>query len=379
MKTKFSSCISLILECCKITQDITKIKELIPSINNWDDFIDISYAHGVFPLIYRTLKNFADIISLDVLNEMKLYNMNIVKQNMLMTAELIKVMNILEENGIEAIAFKGPTLSQMAYGNITRRQYADLDILIEDKDKTKAINLLTSLHYQPEIILKENTKRSFYKDVNVIGFDNTHNNIYVEIHWGLISKNYAIDFSSLDLFKSRTITINQKSINLLSEENNLIYLAVHGSKHFFERVSWICDIDRSIRTDTSLDWNLLLKKAQKIEVLKILLVSLCISKRLFNTPLDIKVIKLIEADSSIEKIASEILDMQTVNTQRSSKNFFLLLNMKDSFYKKMEFSVKAFTSTKYPDYEFYQLPSYLNFLYLFLRPIRLFIKYINFQ
>jgi len=75
---------------------------------------------------------------------MKTENIEIAKTNMLMTSELIMLMKLFEENNIEAIAFKGPTLSQMAYGNLTLRQYADLDILIDEKDLQKSINLLSS-------------------------------------------------------------------------------------------------------------------------------------------------------------------------------------------------------------------------------------------
>ena len=67
--------------------------------------------------------------------------MDIVKQNMLMTSELIKVLKILEENNIEAISFKGPVLSQLAYGDVVSRQYCDLDILINIKDFESVVNL----------------------------------------------------------------------------------------------------------------------------------------------------------------------------------------------------------------------------------------------
>ena len=49
---------------------------------------------------------------------------------MLMSAELIRIMKLLEKNDIKALAFKGPVLSQMVYGDITLRQYVDLDVLI---------------------------------------------------------------------------------------------------------------------------------------------------------------------------------------------------------------------------------------------------------
>jgi hypothetical protein len=73
---------------------------------------------------------------------MQSYNIEIAKTNMLMTAELIAVMKLLKDNEIEAIAFKGPTLSQMAYGDITLRQFSDLDILIDQKDIYKASKIL---------------------------------------------------------------------------------------------------------------------------------------------------------------------------------------------------------------------------------------------
>ena len=72
---------------------------------------------------------------------MKQHYMDIVKQNMLMTSELIKVLKILEENNIEAISFKGPVLSQLAYGDVVSRQYCDLDILINIKDFESVVNL----------------------------------------------------------------------------------------------------------------------------------------------------------------------------------------------------------------------------------------------
>ena len=74
----------------------------------------MAYSHGIFPLVYRSLKEFQQLIPDDIFIRMKQHYMDIVKQNMLMTSELIKVLKILEENNIEAISFKGPVLSQLA-------------------------------------------------------------------------------------------------------------------------------------------------------------------------------------------------------------------------------------------------------------------------
>ena len=102
----------------------------------------MTYSHGVFPLVYNTLKIYDDLIPHEQISYMKQTYMDIVKQNMLMTSELIKVMKLFKENDIESIAFKGPTLSQNAYGNISLRQYCDLDILLKKDDVYKVYDLL---------------------------------------------------------------------------------------------------------------------------------------------------------------------------------------------------------------------------------------------
>lgn len=86
------------------------------------------------PLVYKRLKNYQELVPKIVLSGLKLNYMNIVKHNMLLTSELIKIMKLLEENDIEAVSFKGPILAQLAYPDITLRQYADLDILIKKED-----------------------------------------------------------------------------------------------------------------------------------------------------------------------------------------------------------------------------------------------------
>ena len=111
-------------------------------IENWEGFVSLAYSHGIFPLVYRTLKEYAHLIPEYIFAHMKQNYMDIVKQNMLMTSELIKVIKILEENGIEAISFKGPVLSQMAYGDVVSRQYCDLDILVKEKDLNKSFDIL---------------------------------------------------------------------------------------------------------------------------------------------------------------------------------------------------------------------------------------------
>ena len=63
-------------------------------------------------------------------------------------------MKLFEKYDIQALAFKGPTLAQNAYGDITLRQFGDLDILIRKKDRSRMVSILLNEQYIPEINLK---------------------------------------------------------------------------------------------------------------------------------------------------------------------------------------------------------------------------------
>ena len=58
-------------------------------------------------------------------------------------------MNVLEANGITAIPYKGPAIALKLYGNVARRQFADLDILVRKHDVWKAGRLIEAEGFEP--------------------------------------------------------------------------------------------------------------------------------------------------------------------------------------------------------------------------------------
>lgn len=80
-KYNLSNDIELIIECCKEDKNTKIIEEKIYQIENWDSFIKLSTSHGVFPLIYHTLKEYQEKIPKEIFVEMKYLNLDIVKQN----------------------------------------------------------------------------------------------------------------------------------------------------------------------------------------------------------------------------------------------------------------------------------------------------------
>lgn len=361
--------------------NIKFIQQFLSSIDT-QELIPLAIQHGILPLVYKTLKYLGTkhlMVNTEILSELKAHYMRISQRNMLMSAELIRIVKLLKDNGIEALAFKGPTLSQMAYGDITLRQFGDLDILIRERDRFKMMDLLIQSQYTPEIDLKESTKKTFFDSVNVIGLYQTSIGVLVEIHWELLSKNYAIDWEEQSLWKKQeSVAINKKIIPVLPVEQQLLYLCVHGSKHLFERLEWICDIDRSIRTHTDIDWVYLVNEADKLGIRRMLFFGLSLSQQFFSLPLPKQIEKAIAEDKDIPKLISKVIEINFSETSKKGKSyssFGLLWSMRENLSDQLRFAWRGLFAPKFDDFLFIQLPKQLAFLYPVIRPFRLITKY----
>lgn len=370
--------IILLIECCKISPDFILIEEKISQIKNWDNFISLSYSHGVFPLVYKILKKYDEKIPLDKLSFMKQTYMDIVKQNMLMTSELIKISKLLEENGIKSIAFKGPTLSQMAYGDVISRQYVDIDILVDEKELEKIAFILESKSYttiNSSKLLKNKKYLEIDKDFS---FFTPNNNIHIEMHWRLFQKNVA--FENFYSGKNK-IVINNNSILTFSFEFLFVYLCLHGSKHVWERIEWIVDINRLLEFNNNIDWNKLLEISEKMNCKISLFLGLNLSKVLFDTKYPNN-IDLLLKDKGIEELIFQSLDFIDKNyllVENYKKyqlvNFFNLKLISDKK-QKFKYFISMYFDVSKNDFLMFPLPSYLNFLHYFIKPFRVISKII---
>lgn len=377
--------IQFIIHCCYddlSNENIAFIRDLHHSIE-LSELINMAHWQGILPLVYKTLKTIDETTHNETLNIMfetfKQKYMQTVQTNMLMTSELLQITHLFETNGIEVIAYKGPVLAHLCYGDITFRQFGDLDILVSFANRRKAVELLMQSGYTPEIILKEETKAYFFNTVNVLGLYKNALGIYVEVHWELLSRNYAVKWKEKDLWNDRyTVKLNQKSITTLKPEQHLLYLCIHGSKHLFERLIWVCDIDRFVRSNPTLNWDSLLQESRKMGTRRMLFLGLGLSARLLGLTLPVAISEGIKKDTSSGELIEIIIHIHysgVSGKRKSYNNFRLLSKMREKPKDKLLFIWRALFTTKFDDFKFVQLPKNLAFLYPFIRPLRLIKKY----
>jgi hypothetical protein len=332
----------------------------------------LAYAHGVFPLVYKTLKNYEELIPQNILHSMKKYNMEIAKENMLMTAELIKVMQLLEQNGIEAIAFKGPTLAQMAYGDITLRQYSDLDILIHKKDVYKVYTLLKN-NYIRSLKLTPSQEKIWLKYAHDLGLTGK-NGIHTEFHWSMLDSDHPVNLQKINFFAhQQVVKINNAEIAIISNEIFLLYLCIHGSKHMFERIEWIVDIDKFVRAN-EIDWKKFQTLVEGKNYSNFVHLGLYLAKNILNTsiPTELQYI-----NKKVLKVYHYILDVLNTHAEaKNSTNIKFMLQLFTSKRDTIQFIHKMYFKPTFSEYWYVNLPGSLYFFYYPIRQYLLIKKYL---
>lgn len=335
--------------------------------------MSLSYSHGVFPLIYNVLKKYDDLIAFDKLKYMKQIYVDLVKENMFMTSELVKVMSLFEENHIEAISFKGPTLSKRAYGDISLRQYCDLDILLRKDDVYKVYDLLKD-EYKRSLALSPSQESIWFKYAHDLGLVN-EKGVNIEFHWSMFDSDHPINLGKIDFFKDIIKTdINNNKINTISNEKFLVYLCVHGSKHLYERVEWVCDIDKFIKNH-DINWNKVDKLLKNDNSKRFFLLGLFLSKLLFDTKFDKKYED--EYDKDFEQVINHILNIWNKKIELNNKNNMkYMLKLFISNLDKSKYMHKIYLKPTFTEYWYITFPRPLYFLYYPLRQYLLIKKYL---
>ena len=301
---------------------------------------------------------------------------------MLMNAELLRIMELLEANSIEALAFKGPTLAQMAYGNITLRQYLDLDILVREDDAFRAGKLMSENGHVPVLPLTILSSKTCLHTAKEFSLVNADTSTHTELHWRLFKRKYNISVLSGTMEKKyQRVTINGKEIPTLRNEPLLVYLCLHGAKHTFERIEWICDIDRMVRS-SDIDWEETIAIADRSNSKRSFYLGLSLAHNLFSAKLPENIMQSI---ASKDIIALEAMTLKQLSERNDAKNVFE--KRKDTFFYQsrlfdrrsdmLHFYFSTFFKISAYDCEAFILPEKLKFLYIILRPVRLVSKYIK--
>ena len=381
--------IELLLSCARTEMDLEtadKIRRLLCENIEWNHLLEFARPHGILPLLYRHLRSIApEWVPEFVLSKLQEYSEDLTHRSLLLTQELLTILDLFAAHQIHAVPFKGPVLAHLVYKNLSLRPFSDLDILLQKKDVFRARELLLSKGYgpchDPESRLTDIQEARLQELQYCRALLKVENQFLVELHWNITPRYFSCSFDTRGLMdRARPVLLGGKEIYSLTPEDMLLVLTVHGSKHCWERLSWVCDIAELIRAYPEMDWSCVMEEAKKIGSLKMLLLGLSLARDLLglNLPNE-KWVCLSDhtIDQSVSLLVRDVGNRLLHQTRGPGviKTLFFHLRMRERPRDRVKYLLNVTLIPSAGDYEVISLPEVLYFLYYLIKPARLLVKY----
>src|SRR4030095_15758921 len=88
------------------------LRQLLRRDLDWNYLLLMAQRHRVVPSLYHHLiSEYSDVVPAQIGSRLEQLNNENAKSNLVLTGELMKLVDLLEANGIAAVPFKGPTLA----------------------------------------------------------------------------------------------------------------------------------------------------------------------------------------------------------------------------------------------------------------------------
>lgn len=270
----------LIQACTTVVQhEPVRGHELPERIRDWDEVVHLSVRHGLRPLLYRYLQA-GQAVPEPVKSRLARHYQANARHNLFLTRALVELMAHFGEKGIEAVPFKGPVLAQEAYGSLLLREFKDLDVVVREQDALRAMDALRAAGY----VLnrgEQDTRRGYHRC-----FFNPCTGVEVELHWGFTQEFLRVDLDLEEFWlRTRTLMVAGRPLRAFSLEDTLLLLCIHGGKHLWLGLGWICDVAGLLVGRSDIAWEPLFVRAEAVGGVRMVQLGLYLAHDLVGAPL----------------------------------------------------------------------------------------------
>lgn len=382
----------LLIECSQTLRNVRQIEgvgHLLENVLDWDYVLTVARKNAVFPLLGRNLlQEFEQTLPPEVKTVLVEQLHTHLQRNMFLTQRLLKIVELFNSSDISILPFKGPLLAVQAYGDLSSRQYVDLDILVQPKHLESAVQLLRSAGYEPISNISWFNKTNWHlSDKKDIYFRSDDGLVNIELHWKLSGSHFALPLEMNGLWaRLEDISLAGVGLKTLAFDDLIIYLCLHGSRHGWERFGWICDLNELILSHEAIDWEQLIKKARDLGCEKVLGLGIYLVHDFFGHGFSFSDWQKIEADQMLQSCAKKIrgqLFTESHVVMGLGDRYAYHLKLKEDRLDKWKLHLhytlwylRIIFTPRTIDTNIFKFPRALEPLYYLMRPLRLFYSYV---
>ncbi|MFA5383166.1 MAG: nucleotidyltransferase family protein [Eubacteriales bacterium] len=240
--------------------DMNRTKYLLQQSINWNKFLYLADYHRVYTFVYKTFSRLdKELVPKHILDALRQTCQDNTLSALRITSEMVRIRMLFEDHNIRAVVLKGVPLSWYLYGDIAFRPSGDIDMLVTPDEFEQSTAILENEGYckfseydkhnllprQLQIYLKHHEHSSHLKYLN------SEKRVLLEIHWKLSKCGNILPFPLEGNVKK--IVVAGNLLPVLTDEEWLLYLVLHGAGHKWHRLNWLVDIKMFIQ-QKNIDW-----------------------------------------------------------------------------------------------------------------------------
>jgi len=376
-----------LLLCCARTRASAEMTRRIRAAArkeiDWVQFIRLVLRHDTLPLTYWNLRrNCPDLVPSGVLEPLRARNEALAAEGRRLAEELVEVLGFLDSQGISAVTYKGPALAVRLYGDLSLREFGDLDIVVGEEDTLRARRLLLDRGYAPERVNTGDLSH-FLGEHHEMLFYRVDGKVRLDLHWRFTSRTACLA-GDPERFLQHLETISVAGAELRSPrlETYLLVLSMHAAKHQWVQLKLICDI-AEILAAADLDWEFVRREADDLGLKRVLGTGLLLAQDLLAAVVPPKLAQDLKVDRTAEALAAQA---RTRLFEEPDERWGLQggitsqMEIRERLRDRAKIFLRYFLPKLRPserDHWFLPLPSALSAAYYVVRPVRLVLQRIG--
>lgn len=359
------------------TDSGSRTRELAGQVEDWQEMLALTRYHSLSSQLHTALKESGDVVPQSIMESLQKRNRTLGLRNLRHSQQMHELAACFIENGIRALPYKGPVVTQVAHDDIAGRSFGDLDFLVAQDDLVRARKLLRAEGYEQmnytDVAVDLLVDDPVFRWGRELRFRSEEADLPVELRFQFIGGDRPGAAIFADLWRRRTdVEIAGRSVPALSPPDRALLLLVHGTKHGWRRLSWVYDIALLLRQDV--DWETVLRRAEQYGWRDAVLLGLSVTSELTGLSVPSPMRSGLASRPICtwgSSLVVELLRRDPYGESIRLEPFTTVLFLNDSTWGSLAEAIDVLCAPRKADYEFLSLPPRLHPLYYAVRPIRL--------
>jgi Uncharacterised nucleotidyltransferase len=374
--------VDLLLSCSRtqLTPEISsRIRAALQKELNWMALVRLALRHDVMPLLYRSLQQVSpDSVPQEIFGPVRARYESQSRQARRLAEELVRILPLFEEEGILAVPYKGPVLAQRLYGDLSLREFSDLDIMILERDVPRAQKLIRSCGYELSHLEDMSKFTEYVQTQRELQFCRSDGTL-LELHWRFATRLACVKHDPerfLERFETISLAGMPVRVRSLPLEIYILILAMHATKHKWGQLKLICDI-AEILGHAELDWRYVLAVAGDLGLKRMLALGILLADDSLGVTAPAELAQGLKIDRTTRALAAEVycsLFEEADQAWHEQADFPFQFKIRERLRDRAGMLYRNLPSKLQPeerDRRFLQMPESLSPLYYLVRPLRL--------